>query len=966
MNGRNTAYTIRGMFALAISAFLFLCAGCKEPPTWDDPVRDYFDYYTNSAEIEWYELSCEFLQDKNGDVCIASDANKTLSFYMRNPRKYNLNVDFNNGDASSGIITTQNQDDKTVINLTYPPSYLVAHDGGGEIGGTISIVVNDETLREFESYTFSLKCNTSPPSVKGHCVQVSGGKYVVCFYLPTYLLSSSAHVHDTHTLYINGNEIASGTASELASASSVLSSALNPLGGGTAFSSSAPTDYTAFYYLTDIIVSDDDDLSWTIYIEDDDGLSSKKMTASTRTASVGVTISGDGVLKAADSESTTLTASFESDEAIALGTCTWTSSDTDVAVVSGNGTTATVTAVSGGVATITMQAELSDGRIVTQSKEMRVLSLALSGDAALNLLKGQTATSLTVNKFGFPSTPSYSWLSSNSSVASVSSSGGVTPLAIGTTTITVSASYGGKTVSATKTVHVHEVSISGNTEVLAGQALSLSATISSPSGVSAPSDISYSWTSGSTAVATISGGSSTGTVTGVTSGTATITLTASYGGKNTTATKTVHVHEVSISGDSELFIEQTLSLSAVISSPSGVSTPSGISYSWTSGTTAVATISGSSSTASVTGVTNGTSTITLTVTFNSSSISVTKTINVYKLNLSGVSLIDKAGSAKRFTASVTGYDGTPTYSWSSSPTGKVSLSGSGATRSVSPIATGTTTVSVTATINGKTCTKSLSVTVYELTISGTTLVKKGASATTLTAAIGGYEGSVSWSWSSGTSSVASLSYTGQTATVSPGSAGSSRITVTATFGGTTATASKNFYVCDVSITSSATTIFTGKGLRLLKTCTGFPSTPTYTWTSSNTSVLSVNTDGDIIGVNKGSATVTLKASYDGVEVSTTKTICVIGFVFDNSSFNSNIITLRKGDVYTGTMSFDPARPANGFGFNFDPTIVGIGYNVDDEYTITAVGVGTVVVKITVWDENMDTTTMDFFTITVIE
>lgn len=142
------------------------------------------------------------------------------------------------------------------------------------------------------------------------------------------------------------------------------------------------------------------------------------------------------------------------------------------------------------------------------------------------------------------------WTSSNTSVATVSTSGLVTAKGVGSATIIATTADGGKTAYCTvsvvaSSVAVTSVTMSRTTASLnVGETVTLSATV-------APSDATdknITWSSSNTSVATVSGG----TVTAKAVGSATITATA--GGKTATCTVTVtdkNATVVSVVGKSE-------------------------------------------------------------------------------------------------------------------------------------------------------------------------------------------------------------------------------------------------------------------------------------------------------------------------------------------------------------------------------------------------------------------------------
>ena len=124
---------------------------------------------------------------------------------------------------------------------------------------------------------------------------------------------------------------------------------------------------------------------------------------------------------------------------------------------------------------------------------------------------------------------SYTWTSSNNSVATVDANGKVTAVALGTANIT--ASQNG--MSATCVITVAGISLNKtSTKILIGGTEQLTATVY-PSA-------SYTWTSSNPAVATVS---STGLVTAVAKGTTTITVTTEDGGYTASCTVRVGVRK---------------------------------------------------------------------------------------------------------------------------------------------------------------------------------------------------------------------------------------------------------------------------------------------------------------------------------------------------------------------------------------------------------------------------------------
>src|SRR2546429_1754596 len=214
-----------------------------------------------------------------------------------------------------------------------------------------------------------------------------------------------------------------------------------------------------------------------------------------------------------------------------------------------------------------------------------------------------------------------SWSSSNTSLATVSSSGlasGVTP---GSATITATSEGKSGTASVTVTqVPVATVSVSPATAtVQAGQTVQLIATPKDANGATL-SGRTVTWSSSNTSVATVS---SSGLVSGVTPGSATITATSE--GKSGTSSITVTnipVATVSVSPlTGSIQQSQTVQLTATLQDASG-NTLSGRTVTWSSSNASVATVSSSGL---VSGVTSGSATITATSEGKSGTSSITVT-----------------------------------------------------------------------------------------------------------------------------------------------------------------------------------------------------------------------------------------------------------------------------------------------------------------------------------------------------
>ncbi len=286
---------------------------------------------------------------------------------------------------------------------------------------------------------------------------------------------------------------------------------------------------------------------------------------------------------------------------------TWSSSNTGIATVSSNGL---VTAKAVGSATITVTT--ADG-----SNKRATCQVTVTPQLATGVSLNKTSASIVVDKTlqltatvtpSNTTNPAVTWKSSNTSIATVSSSGLVTAKAVGTATITVTTADGSNK-SATCAVTVTPqlatgVSLNKTTaSIVVDNTLQLTATVS-PSNTTNPA---VTWSSSNTSIATVS---NTGLVTAKAVGSATITVTTADG-SNKSATCAVTVTPQLATGVSlnkttaSIVVDKTLQLSATVS-PSNTSNPA---VTWSSSNTSIATVS---NTGLVTAKALGTATITVT------------------------------------------------------------------------------------------------------------------------------------------------------------------------------------------------------------------------------------------------------------------------------------------------------------------------------------------------------------------
>ncbi len=607
----------------------------------------------------------------------------------------------------------------------------------------------------------------------------------------------------------------------------------------------------------------------------------------------------------------------------------WTSSNPSVATVSSTGL---VSAVSVGNATIT--ASTADGSNLSASCSVVVYQLATSislNETSATIYTGNTLQLTATVSPSTTSNPSVTWTSSNTSVATVSSSGIVTAKSRGTTVITAKTTDG-TNLSANCNVTVKQLatSISLNetsATIFTGNTLQLTATIS-PSTTSNPS---VTWTSSNTSVATVS---SSGVVTAKSTGTTVITARTADG-SNLSATCNVTVKQLATSislnkTSATLYMGNTLQLMATVL-PNNTTDKS---VSWSSSNADVAVVS---SDGLVTPISTGTATITV-KTEDGSNLTAQCVITV-KQYASSISLSETdatiyTGNTLQLTATVLpSTTSNPSVTWSSSNTSVVTVSSTGL---VTAKSTGNAIITAK-TSDGTNLSATCNITVKRL---ATSISLNKSSATLylnetvqLTATVSPSNATdKSVLWSSSDNNVAAVTSTGWVTAIAPGNA---VITATTTDGSNlsaTCIITVKAYVTSLTLDPSEVTILEGDTITLAPTILpSYATNQSLYWSSSNTNVVSIY-DGVVVGRSGGEATITARTS-DGSNLSAYSKVTVIPN-FDISAPNFSHIRGSANNKFDLTIDLANRYDITGMQFDIQfPDGVTIVKDNNGEYDI---------------------------------
>ncbi|WP_310570026.1 Ig-like domain-containing protein [Gemmatimonas sp.] len=464
---------------------------------------------------------------------------------------------------------------------------------------------------------------------------------------------------------------------------------------------------------------------------------------------------------------------------------TWTVSDASIAVVDSTGA---LTALAPGGTTVTAA---SEGRTATAAvfvTSVPVATVVLT-PSSTSIVEGQT-TQLRVETRSSTgvvlSGRTIAWSSSNASVASVSSSGLVTGVATGTTTITASSEGRSGSASVTITARpVNAIVVSpSQLSLIAGQAVALTVQITDAQG-NLLSGRPVTYRSDSVGVASVS---ANGAVTAVAPGSATITVTS----EGRSATVRVVVSAVPISSIrvtpslATLTVGDDTALTAVTLDGSGAAL-SGRVIAWSSGSPSVATVSTSGLVTAV-----GVGSVIILAQAEGRTGSATITVNAPPIAVVTVApstvSVDVGGTVD-LAATVNDATGATVFGrvvlWSSSVPSVATVSSTGR---VSAVAAGTSTV--TATVDGKSGTAQITVTptpIGTVTVAPASRTLDVGGTVDLVATVLDVNGvAVSGrtvTWSSSAIAVAAVSSTGRVTALVPGTA-----TITATVDGKSGTA----------------------------------------------------------------------------------------------------------------------------------------------------------------------------------
>ncbi len=328
---------------------------------------------------------------------------------------------------------------------------------------------------------------------------------------------------------------------------------------------------------------------------------------------------------------------------------------------------------------------------------------------------------------------------------------------------------------------------------------------------------------------------------------------------------------------------------------------------------------------------------------------VSKKISVSGVSLDNTTLTMTEGETQTLKATVTPEDATDkSVTWSSDNTSVADVTSTGVLVAKSP---GTATITVKTNDGGKTADCRVTVLSNKVSVSGVSLDNTSLTMTEgetqiLNATVTPEDATdKSVTWSSDNVSVADVSSTGVVVAKSPGAA---TITVKTNDGGKTATCNITVKanvipVTGVSLNTSSMTLNIGQTQTLTATVT--PSNATdksVRWGSSDASIAYVDSNGKVMAISVGTATITATAGDVTAECIVTVVIPVTSV-----SLNKAELTLEKGKSEILTAIVSPSN-ATDKAVSWESSNTSVA-TVDQNGKVTAVEAGSTVITVTTND-----------------
>ena len=482
------------------------------------------------------------------------------------------------------------------------------------------------------------------------------------------------------------------------------------------------------------------------------------------------------------------------------------------------------------------------------------------------------------------------WTTSDATVATVTN-GSVTAKGVGTATITAFFTYNGTNYSAQCKITVKNpgISLSESTKsVYQTNTFTLKAD-------TLPTNQTVFWSSSNSNIATVSNG----VVTAISPGTVSITASITYSGQTYSATCSVTVKEVSVKLDqSSKTVYQTDEFSLV-----AISTPTGPTITWSSSDSSIAKVTDGK----VVAINPGTAKITASMVYGGKTFSASCSVTVKKVSIEldtheKTVLIGETASFK----SVTSPDGLK-VTWDSTNNMVASVR-DGVITAKAP---GTISVTASMIYNGKTYSDKCNLTVVMPSVKMKYSQAKIGRNETLKLMADTLPEGQKITWYSEDTSVCTVDSSG---TVTGKTTGNTLVYASIFYGGTTYTDKCNVIVGEpkVILDKSSMSFYVGDTYSLVASVIAVDGSNVtnetksdISWSSSNSNVATVDSNGTVKAIAMGNATITAKYTFCGISYSATCKVEVQGR--PEISLNKTSLSIYIGDSSTLTAKTTPSN-----------------------------------------------------------
>lgn len=636
----------------------------------------------------------------------------------------------------------------------------------------------------------------------------------------------------------------------------------------------------------------------------------------------------------------TLTVTATPEAALAGKTVTWSSTDNSVVNVDQEGN---IEATGVGTATITASCEeFSDSVTITVNAPLTGITL---NTQETSIKKGDTADlDVIYTPEDTTDDKTVTWTSSDDEIATVDENGVVTALKDGETTIT--ATVGSHTAECL--VHVREVPLEGidldKTAITMNKGDKSEALVVSYNPEDTTDDKTVTWSSENEDIATVEDG----VVTAVGAGTTNITAKVGEFTATCEVTVVVPLESISVKADGatdSLEVDDTVNLT-VEYSPADTTVERDVT--WTSSDDTVATVDENGT---VTAVKGGTATITATVNGISATCDIKVLIHTTAIALGSSDLQLAKGQVSdpiAVTYNPENTDDSKDLTWTSSNADVATVDENGV---VTAAGGGTATIRATLNANEDVyaeCAVTVSVPLESITLTADKETDSLEVGDTVNLIVGYNPEDTTVAkdvvWTSSDDAVATVD-NGTVTAVGGGTA-----TITAAVNGISAT-------CDVRVLKHTTGISLGTAeMNLMKGDVSDPIAVTFdpadtddskevTWSSDNTAVAAVDSEGRVTGIGEGTAVITATAVDGGFTASCTVTVSEI-HVQDAVLAEDTPSELYIGQNHTISVVITPENVTDEVTYSYASSDADVAA-VDENGVVSALKAGTATITVTV-------------------